>query len=120
MKPIKRSIPGITGTSSRVFMYIESCRNESFRQIIDAALGASSDLPLPKFGGVIEEKVQVRIDDYTTLIGISYKGDIEGWQDRLVGFCKEAGRVYGFIKDEQFCLSTGATLPLEDITFYME
>jgi hypothetical protein len=74
----------------------------------------------PKRGGVIEERVRIKLRDGASLLGITYNRDLEGWRAGFVGFCEAAGRKYGFIKDGRLILSTGETPLLEELEVSFE
>ena len=99
-------------------MYIESREGETFHQIVDSAFDARS-IARPKAGGAMEQKAQIKLKDGVSLMGISYKGDIEGWRAGFVGFCMATGRKYGAIKQGRLFLSDGSSSLLEelDVTF---
>lgn len=110
-----RAIPGTIATKDRDFIYIEASSDEVFHHIVSEALSVNDEISMPASGGALEEKVRLTLDDGTSLMGISYKGDLEGWRAKLVAFCKSSGRVHGNVCDAEIVLSSGVTLPLDDI-----
>ena len=68
---MNRTIPGTIEVEGREFFYVEALLGECFDEILDEALAGSPGVPLPKFGGVIEEKVRILLDGGTSLMGIS-------------------------------------------------
>jgi hypothetical protein len=72
-------------------------------------------MTLPKSGGAMEERVRVKFGDGRSMIGVSYKGDIEGWRARFVGFCESSGRRYGVFKRGKFYLSNGASMRTDEL-----
>ncbi|MGN6548215.1 MAG: hypothetical protein ACTHK7_24480 [Aureliella sp.] len=89
---MNRTIPGMVEVEGREFFYVETLAREGFDEILDEALAGSPELPFPKFGGVIEEKVRILLDDGISLRGISYKGDLAGWRRKLVAYCNTTHR----------------------------
>lgn len=109
---MNRTIPGIIEVEGREFFYVETLPGEGFDEILDEALAGSSDLPLPKSGGVIEEKARILLDGSTSLLGISYKGDLAGWKAKLVAYCKAKHRKWGIVSRQKVALSDGTELAL--------
>ncbi len=68
----------------------------------------------------MEQRTRIKLKDGVSLIGISYKGDIEGWRTGFVGFCLAAGRKYGSIRHGRLFLSDGTSLLLEELEFTFE
>jgi hypothetical protein len=109
---MKRTIPGMIEVEGREFFYVETRDRERFRTVIDEALAGSPELPLPKSGGVIEEKVTILLDPKTSLLGISYKGDLVGWRTKLVAYCNAKHRKWGIVSRPKLMLSNGEELDL--------
>jgi len=74
---------------------------------------------MPTAGGAIEEKTRIKLPDGVSMVGISYKGDIEGWRKRFIEICAASGRRYGFIKDGRLVMSTGEAPVLQDLEVTM-
>lgn len=111
-----RHIPGTQEIKGREFLYIESPAQETFHQLVNAVSTACSNISSPSSGGAIEEKVQLKLKNGTSLMGISYKGDVEGWRMRFIEFCTSNERCYGSIREGRLFLSDGSSLPLEELT----
>lgn len=109
---MQRTIPGMIEVEGREFFYVQVLFGEGFGEIIDGALAGSPELPLPKSGGVIEEKVTILIDPKTSLLGISYKGDLVGWRTKLVAYCNAKHRKWGIVSRQKLMLSNGEELDL--------
>lgn len=110
---MNHTIPGTLKVEGREFFYIEILSAEDFNQIIDAVLTGSPDVPLPKVGGVIEEKVRIILDGGTSLLGVSYKGDLEGWKQKLLSFCRTKNRRFGIISQQKLTLSDGTEFAID-------
>ena len=104
---MSRAIPGMVEVEGREFFYIEILPGEGFDEILDEALAGSPDLPSPKSGGVIEEKARMSIDGNTSLLGVSYKGDLVGWRSKLVAYCNARRRKWGIVSRQKLALSDG-------------
>ncbi len=109
---MNQHIPGMIEVEGREFLYVETQDGETFRSLIDEALAGSPDLPLPKSGGVIEEKVRILLDSNTSILGISYKGDLAGWRAKLVAYCNAKHRKWGIVSRKKVVLSDGRELVL--------
>jgi hypothetical protein len=117
---MRRPLPGTQEVRGREFMYVESAESETFHQLVNLISANCPAVATPRFGGAIEEKVRVTLKNGISLIGISYKGDIEGWRARFVGFCEASGRKYAFIKQGRFSLSDGLSCSIEDLEIRFE
>lgn len=104
---ISRTIPGSIDVDEREFFYVEIRSDERFRTVIDEALAGSPVVPLPKSGGVVDEKTRILLDESSSLLGISYKGDLEGWRAKLVAYCKAKNRKWGIASRQILTLSDG-------------
>ena len=116
---LKREIPGTIDVEGREFFYIQDFNNEDFHKLIHTALDATPDFPFPTHGGVIEEKVRVSLAGGISMMGLSYKGDNDGWREKFVEYCKSTSRMYGFGRNSQLFLSNGEELFFDslDVTF---
>lgn len=99
-------------------MYIESAVNETFHQLVASA--SCLELSMPKSGGAMEERVRIKLGDGTSLMGISYKGDVDGWRKRFVGICAASARKYGVVSDGRLVLSDGSSPLLEELDVSFE
>src|ERR1700733_14078541 len=107
-----REIPGTIDVEGREFFYVQFFEREGFRTITDKALSGFPGVPMPKDGGVIEEKARLLLDDGPVLLGVSYKGDLAGWRGRLIAYCKDKGRLWGIASNGLIALSDGRELQL--------
>lgn len=101
-------------------MYIESAVNETFHQLANSVSTVCPKIAMPSSGGAIEEKVRINLEDGTSMMGISYKGDVEGWRKRFVGLCEAAGRKYGSIREGRLFLSDGSSPLVEELEVIFE
>jgi hypothetical protein len=104
---MKRHVPGLVAVEGREFLYIEALRGENVSKILDDMLRSSPNVPLPRAGGVIEEKAHISLGGDTSLIAISYKGDLPGWKKKIVAYCAEKGRKWGTPSNGKLALSDG-------------
>ena len=116
---MSRHIPGTIEAEGREFFYFEASDCEDFHKIIDDAFKNTPDLPMPTSGGVMEEKAWIRLDRDTSLLGISYKGDLLGWRAKLVAYCNVKHRKWGVVSRQKLTLCDGTELVLDkcDVTF---
>jgi len=117
---MQRPIPGVQQVQGREFMYIESAANETFHQLANSVSAVCPLIAIPRSGGAGEEKVRITLNNGISFMGISYKGDIEGWRSRFVELCKASGRKYGFIKEGRLCLSDGSSPLIEELKISFE
>jgi hypothetical protein len=110
---MSRSVPGFGELEEgREFLYVEVRGRENFRRVIDGALASHPHVPLPRSGGAIEEKVHLRLPDSTLLLGMSYTGDLAGWREKIVSFCKETQRRWAVPRDQGLAISDGTEIAL--------
>jgi len=117
---MSRTIPGTQQVEGREFIYIESAANETFHQLANCVSTICTELAIPKSGGAIEEKARIKLSDGTSLMGVSYKGDVEGWRKRFVGICTASARKYGAISEGRLVLSDGSSPLLEELEVSFE
>ena len=115
-----RSLPGTIHVQGREFLYIESPRGEGFAQMLARVLSQSPDVRLPKSGGVVEEKARIVLSDNTPFVGVSYKGDLDGWRAKIVRFCEANGRRWGTVRGGRFVTSDTKETSLADCEIEFE
>lgn len=111
---MNREIPGTLDVKGREFLYVEALQGQGFSEIVDEAMAMSPGLPLPKTGGVIEEKARILLNNGNSLLAVSYKGDLAGWKTRLVSYCQAKGRKWGSVSGRKVILSDGTELQLAE------
>lgn len=109
-----RTIPGMIEVEGREFLYVQTLTGEGFSDVIDEALADSAVLPLPESGGAVEEKCRIILDDCTTLLALSYKGDLNGWRNKIVAYCNSTNRLWGVASRRKVELSDGRVLALDE------
>jgi hypothetical protein len=113
---VNRSIPGFEQISeSREFIYVEAVRGEDFDELVDAAIASCPDVPLPRSGGIGEERIRVRLPDGTMLLGMSYTRDLAGWRRKMVSFCEERHKRWATPRrrHRSLAVSDGTEVPLD-------
>lgn len=115
-----RVIPGSIGVDGREFFYIEIYSGDRFATLLDDEQVQCADIALPQSGGAIEEKVRIRLPDTSIFLSISYKGDILGWRNRFVEFCKRTNRRWGTPRKEAFFLSDNSSIAFADCDILFE
>lgn len=115
---MSRKIPGMFHVVGREFQYIEVFENEGFVELTDMVFHCDPDVPIVD-GGALEEKVRLHLDKGRCLLGLSYKGDIEGWRRKLAAFCNATDRVWGVAVRGKLSLSDGSEVQLDEsnVTF---
>jgi hypothetical protein len=113
-----RRIPGTEIVEGREFRYVECSNDEEFDDLFPEIAGFGNS-PLPKAGGMISENVRLILPDGKTLYGLSYKGDIDGWGQKISAYCSEHGLLWGAICNDAIRLPHGKVIPLKDCeTFF--
>ena len=109
---MNRNIPGTIEVAGREFLYVESMPDEGFSRLVSEALNSSPDIPSPTSGGIMEEKVRIILHGNTSLLSISYKGDLPGWKAKLLAYCRSRDRKWGVISGDNIELSDGTEVTL--------
>jgi hypothetical protein len=117
---MNRVIPGLEHVEGREFIYIQHVSDETFVMITKSALALRPQTSMPQSGGVIEELVRIILKNNISLLGMSYKGDIDGWRNIFTEYCVQSNRIYGFIRNNKLVLSTGSEYLLSDINVVYE
>jgi hypothetical protein len=111
---MSRSVPGSIDVEGREFMYVEVSGKEIFSQLLSEVLSSCPGIPLPASGGTIEEKARITLQDNTSLLAISYKGDLSGWRKKIIAFCEDKRKKWGIPRHSSLALSDGTDLPLHE------
>lgn len=109
-----RTIPGTEAVGGREFIYLEASKSRKFSGLMREVLSSSPATPMPQSGGILEEKARLVLPDKTTLLAVSFKGDLQGWRNKILGFCGEKGLKWAVIKEQFLASSDGAKIPLAD------
>lgn len=115
-----RTIPGTIEVDGREFFYLEAEEGIDFHQMINAVLSSNHDIPMPKDGGVIEEKTRILLDDGISLLAISYKGDLAGWRQNLIAFCEIQNCKWGIASKNKLILSDQIEINLRECNVIFE
>jgi hypothetical protein len=114
-----RLVPGLEQVAGREFIYVEIRGGEGFAQLVSGMLTSCPDVPLPQSGGIIEEKARIAVDKGSSLLALSYKGDLVGWHRKIVAFCQDSRRIWGTPKNGVLALSNGTQVAL-DVVFWSD
>jgi len=99
-------IPGIIKNPNRLFLYIQAITDDqfesNFRFFGQPAFGRE-----PQSGGALNEETRIVTPDGRRFYAVSFTGDLEGWQNQVVGYCSKFKCLSGKIVDDYFILSTG-------------
>ena len=114
-----RTIPGTADVEGREFLYVETADGQEFQHFVGEACASCVDTPMPRSGGVIEEKARVLLHDGSSLLAISYKGDLSAWRNKFTAYCESKGRKWGIASNQKLTLSDGTQIDLSqsNVTF---
>lgn len=105
-----RTFPGAIGAEGREFFYVQVYGSEGFKEIANAAIEQTPEVPMPKSGGVLEEKAKVQLGNRDELLAISFRGDLDRIRAKYQAFCEKTGRKWGIVKDRELHVSDGTVL----------
>jgi hypothetical protein len=72
--------------------------------------GICAHLVKPVQGGLVEERVGIKLPSGTTLFGLSFRGTMDRWRNAVTDYCDETGRMRASIRDGKLVLSKGEPL----------
>lgn len=102
-----RDVPGFLKHPNSDCRYVESSSAEAFgayfRQI--APLDPKN---LPSAGGLVNERVEIKLPTGESFFGITYGGDLDGWRTLIENHARVSGVRYGRIDGESLVLSDGS------------
>lgn len=77
-------------------------------------------VPLPTSGGMLDENVIIKTPDGRSLFGLSYRGDVSGWQLYLLDRARQMTLKTATINDSDELMLDGGSVPLAGcvVTFY--
>jgi hypothetical protein len=109
-----RSLPGTEKVEGREFIYLEVSKGRNFSGLMQDVLTSCPATPMPQSGGILEEKARLVLPDKTSLLAVSFKGDLLGWRNKILGYCGEKGLKWAAVREQFLTLSDGAEIPLAD------
>lgn len=116
---MSRVIPGTVQVSGRNFKYVQAINKKEFEYQFPkiTSYGMSE---MPKSGGMISENTEILLPDGTLMFGVSYKGDLNGWENKIKDFCATLNLLHGEICVASLILSDGKIVSLSkcSICFY--
>jgi hypothetical protein len=107
-----RPLPGTMQIEGREFMYLEYEEGRNFSDLIYDLMTSNPTIPLPQSGGILEEKARIKLPDETSLLAISFKGDLEGWRNKIVSFCAARHSRWALLRTNALLVSDGSVIPL--------
>lgn len=117
---MRNTAPGIETAPGREVFYVECKSAEDFDFVLDNALAANPDIPMPKDGGAIEEKARLKLKDGRSLLALSYRGDVTGWRNKLVAYCVASSRLWGIARSNRLPLSNDTEIALQSAEIEFE
>ena len=115
-----RTIPGTIEVDGREFFYLEVAEGIDFHHMINDVLSSSNNIPMPQDGGVIEEKTRITLQDGTSLLALSYKGDLAGWRQKLIRYCELKKYKWGIASNNKITLSDQTEIILSECNVFFE
>jgi hypothetical protein len=109
---MKRILPGSVPVEGREFLYLESQSRDTFTELFLTSVPDKQG-PLPKHGGMMDERAVIKLPDGKLLHGLSYKGDIKGWRRSIIDSCEKLGIQWGEIVGQQVRLGNGQEYQLD-------
>ncbi len=100
--------------AGREYLYIEISDDVVFHELVDTVFSSNTHIPDPVHGGIGEEKTVIITPNNKRFFGLSYKGDLRGWNAKLTAYCKATGFQWASIDEDKLITSDGSTFPLED------
>ncbi|MGH1358703.1 MAG: hypothetical protein ACRBC3_08060 [Burkholderiaceae bacterium] len=115
-----RTVPGLTPKPGRQFCYLEfNGPAESFGEFFNQV----TNLHQPSFvkkGGAMSENCRLVTADGRSFFGISYKGDLAGWEQQIAAGADAKSITTARIVDGILVNTDGSQWPLEQVeaTYY--
>ena len=105
-------LPGIEPVEGREFRYLEWQSTDGFRELFPK-ISAFGESALPSHGGILNEESTIILPTGERFFGLSFRGDLEGW-DRKVFDCADANGVrVGRITERKLVISDGMEVALD-------
>jgi hypothetical protein len=107
-------LPGLVEVPWRRFLYISDQQPETFQQRFDELgeyIGTATALPAS--GGMITENVTITTPNGDIFCGLSFKGDLGGWERGILAFAEHRGIKTLRIRDPHVVVNDGTAWPLE-------
>ena len=98
---MERNIPGTIYVEGRKFIYIE-CESLAAFDDVFFNIGIFGDSPPPTGGGMINENIVITTPYGKKFCGVSYKGDLEGWERKINECIQELDIECAVIEDQYF------------------
>lgn len=106
-----RDVPGFLKYPDSDCRYIESRSIDAFAAYF-RQLSTFDFKNVPKEGGMVNERVEIKLPTGESYFCISYRGDMEGWRDKVENHARASGVRYGRIEGESLVLSDGSSKEL--------
>lgn len=86
-----RGIPGLHHNPDRQYLYIEVPSKAAMKKFLRQTDEDLRDVPSPKDGGMITENIIITTPEKRAFCGVSFRGDLAGWDAFLRGHAKRLG-----------------------------
>jgi hypothetical protein len=111
---MQREIPGAFDNPNRDFVYIEATVEEDFLELVHAIRAENPEVPQPQFGGIMETLATVSLEHGRMLLGMTYKGDILGWRNKIAAYCQGTNREWGIASNGVLVMNDGRRIVLSE------
>ena len=97
----------------REFLLIEFSERTAFEQVFLCIVKLSAE-PLPKEGGMLDEKRTITLPNRALMHEVSYRGDLDGWRRAIQSFCKTQGLLWAHVECGRVIMCDGVAYALDD------
>ena len=110
-----RVVPGTEQVPGREHFYVQILDDECYTDLIDQVWNNKKDVPMPLNGSIGEKGVMLMLPNAVQCIALEYGGDLHAFREKLMAFCRTAGRVGGVAKTGQLQLGDGRVVDLRSV-----
>jgi len=111
----KRNVPGTLSVSGREYWYVEDDGRGRFDSLFQDLVSAVSPRRYES-GGAITGGCELTLPDGRKFNALSFKGDLEGWREQIVGGARKLHLDAARAVDGQLIFVNGDTLRISDCT----
>ena len=83
-----RGIPGLQQSPNRGYLYLEVPTKAAMKKFLRKTDDDIPDVPSPRSGGMLTENIVITTPDKRAFSGLSFQGDLPGWDGFLRAHAK--------------------------------